>query len=407
MEKASLFDTPVDRGGTYSVKYGERRAKFGTEAVLPLWVADMDLPAPACVTEALKRRAEHPIYGYTLYPPRFFEAIAEWMARRHGWRVETEAIVPVPGVVPALNLLVETLTEPHEAVLVQTPVYHPFLRLGKNHGRRLLTNPLRYEGGRYTIDFDDFRSKAAEAKLFVLCSPHNPVGRAWHREELAQMGRICLEEGCLVVSDEVHADILYPPRRHIPFASLSPEAAAITVTLNAPSKTFNIAGLATAYAIVIDDSLRRRFRAALRRYDLTMGNLFGITALMAAYEEGEAWLESLLAYLRQNADFVEDWLETHAPAIRPAPLEATYLMWLDCRGLGLDDEALARFFIEEAKLGLNEGRSFGPGGSGFMRLNIATPRVVLEEATARLGAALSRLPESRKSPPTTPSTPPA
>jgi cystathionine beta-lyase len=367
MGEAVNFDRPVDRGGTWSVKYDERAAKFGRGDVLPLWVADMDLPAPECVTEALKRRAAHPIYGYTLYPDRFYGAIAAWMRRRHGWRVEREWIVPLPGVVPGLELAVAAFTKPGEGVLVQPPVYHPFLRLGRNHGRKLLENPLRLED-----------------------SPHNPVGRAWEREELARMARICAEEGCLIVSDEVHADIVYPPAGHTPLASLGDGAARITLTFNSPGKTFNVAGLATAYAIVPDDTLRRRLRSELRRYDLTMGNLFGIEALVAAYEGGEAWLGELLEYLRGNIRFVTEYLARHIPQVRPLTPEATYLMWLDCSGLGMDDGALARFFVEKAKLGLNAGVSFGSGGSGFMRLNVACPRSTLEEAMERLKEAVER-----------------
>jgi len=387
----NLFDAPVDRRGTYAVQYEERRAKFGTDDLLPLWVADMDLPSPECVTDALTRRARHPIYGYTVYPKRFYKAIATWMKRRHGWSVGRESILPVPGVVPALNLLVTALSRPDDGVLIQPPVYHPFFRLGKNHGRRLLQNPLRYEGGRYRIDFDDFRAKAREAKLFILCSPHNPVGRAWEREELETMGRICLEESCLIVSDEVHADIVYAPSRHIPIASLSPRISQITVTLNAPSKTFNIAGLNTAYAIVENDTIRRRFDAELRRYDLTMGNLFGIEALIAAYEGGETWLEELLPYLRGNIGYVAEFLRTRIPSITATPVEATYLMWLDCRKLGLGESELERFFIQKAKLGLNGGASFGREGSGFMRLNVGCPRQKLEMAMERLQAAIETL----------------
>ncbi|BDY12509.1 MalY/PatB family protein [Hydrogenimonas cancrithermarum] len=378
------FDRIIDRAGTYSVKYDEREAKFGTDDLLPLWVADMDLPSPECVVQALQRRAGHPIYGYTVYPDRFFEAIVRWMRQRHGWKIQRETIIPIPGVVPALDFLVTALTEPDDAILIQPPVYHPFFRLAKNHGRRSLENRLRFENGRYEIDFDDFRKKAKEAKLFILCSPHNPVGRVWRHEELETMVHICLEEKCLIVSDEIHADIVYAGNRHIPTASLSPEVADITITLNAPSKTFNIAGLNTAYAIISNDSLRRRFETELRRYDLTMGNLFGVEALMAAYEGGETWLEALLAYLQGNIDFVTGFLAREMPAIRPISPEATYLMWLDCQALGMDDERLEKFFVEKAKLGLNTGLSFGSGGSGFMRLNIGCPRPILEEAMGRL-----------------------
>ncbi len=384
----SLFYTYIDRHGTYSVKREERRAKFGTDDLLPLWVADMDLPAPACVTEALVKRAKHPIYGYTVYPERFFDAIVQWMAKHHDWHVERGDILPVPGVVPALNFLVTALTEPGDGILIQTPVYHPFFRLGKHHGRELLENPLIYDGNGYAVDFDDFRAKAKEAKLFVLCSPHNPVGRVWRYDELERMALICLEEECLIVSDEVHADIVYPPHRHIPVASLRQEASEITITLNAPSKTFNVAGLNTAYAVIANDSLRRRFEMSLKRYDLTMGNLFGIEALMAAYEGGETWLKELLVYLAGNIAYVTDFLGTYVPAIRPVEPEATYLMWLDCRALGMEDKELEEFFVRRAKLGLNTGASFGKEGSGFMRLNVAVPRAVLEEAMQRVKGAI-------------------
>ena len=384
----SPFDEKVDRSETYSVKYDSRKEKFGSDDVLPLWVADMDLPSPECVTNALVKRAQHPVYGYTIYPERFFEAIAGWMQKAHGWGIEKESIVAIPGVVPALNLLVASLSEPQEGVLIQPPVYHPFFRLGKNHGRKLLQNPLKFENGRYEIDFDDFEKKAKEAKLFVLCSPHNPVGRVWEKRELEKMARICLENGVTIISDEVHADIVYKPFKHTPIAKLSKEISDITVTLNAPSKTFNIAGLNTAYAIIENDSLRRRFESELKRYDLTMGNLFGIEALMAAYEEGEGWLKELLGYLKQNIEFVTRSLEREVASIKAIAPQATYLMWLDCRELGLDDKELEEFFVKKAKLGLNSGVSFGEGGSGFMRLNIGCTKETLSEAIKRLKRAL-------------------
>ncbi len=384
----SPFDEKVDRSGTYSVKYDSRKEKFGSDDVLPLWVADMDLPSPECVTNALVKRAQHPVYGYTIYPERFFEAIAGWMQKAHGWSIEKESIVAIPGVVPALNLLVTSLSEPGDGVLSQPPVYHPFFRLGKNHGQKLLQNPLKFENGRYEIDFDDFEKKAKEAKLFVLCSPHNPVGRVWEKRELEKIARICLENGVTIISDEVHADIVYKPFKHTPIAKLSKEISHITVTLNAPSKTFNIAGLNTAYAIIENDSLRRRFESELKRYDLTMGNLFGIEALMAAYGEGEGWLKELLGYLEQNIEFVTRSLEREVASIKAIAPQATYLMWLDCRELGLDDKELEEFFVKKAKLGLNSGVSFGEGGSGFMRLNIGCTKETLSEAIKRLKRAL-------------------
>jgi cystathionine beta-lyase len=391
MKEPIDFDTPIDRSGTYSVKYDEREAKFGRDDCLPLWVADMDLPAPRCVTDALIKRASHPIYGYTVYPDRFYESIVAWMKKRHGWHIGKEAVVPVPGVVPALDFLVTALTPPDGKILIQPPVYHPFFRLSSHHGRTLLTNPLRLEGNSYTIDFEDFSAKAKEADLFILCSPHNPVGRVWREDELERLASICLEEECLLISDEIHADIVHAPNRHIPIASLSARIAHNTVTLNAPSKTFNIAGLNTAYAVVENDSIRRKLLSALRRYDLTMGNLFGIEALMAAYEGGERWLDALLAYLGENIDFITRYLHENIPQIRAVKPEATFLLWLDCRNLGMDDERLRHFFVHEAGLGLNPGTDFGQEGSGFMRMNVGCPRETLEEAMQRLKRAVETI----------------
>ncbi|MCF6200587.1 MAG: PatB family C-S lyase [Hydrogenimonas sp.] len=384
----SIFDKKIDRSGTYSVKYESRYEKFKADNILPLWVADMDLPSAECVTKALVKRASHPIYGYTIYPERFYRAIEGWMLKRHGWRIDEGSIVPIPGVVPALNFLVTALSEPGDGVLIQPPVYHPFFRLGKNHGRNLIENPLKLTGERYEIDFEDFEQRAKEAKLFILCSPHNPVGRVWEQEELEKMAHICMRNGVTIVSDEVHADIVYQGQKHIPIASLAKEIAEITVTLNAPSKTFNIAGLNTAYAIVNNSSLRRRLDMELKRYDLTMGNLFGIEALIAAYEGGDAWLGELLNYLKGNIEVVTKVLNGSDCAIKALRPEATYLMWLDCRTLGLDDSELEEFFIKRAKLGLNSGVSFGKDGSGFMRLNIACSRSILKEAMKRIKSAL-------------------
>ncbi len=385
------FETQIDRSGTYTLQWDGREKRFDSSEILPLWVADMDLPSPECITNALKRRAGHPIYGYTIYPERFFEAICGWMKSMHGWNIEKNSIVPVPGVVPALNFLVNAFSRPQDGIIIQPPVYHPFFRLGKNHNRRLLENRLLLENGRYKIDFDDFYTKAKEAKLFILCSPHNPVGRVWEREELEKMVEICLSENLLIISDEIHADIVFAPNRHIPTALISREAADITITLNAPSKSFNIAGLNTAYAIVENETKKRRFETELERYDLTMGNLFGIEALIWAYEEGEDWIKKLLKHLKGNIEYVKSFLDEASSSVHPLNPEATYLMWLDCRGLGMDDRELTDFFVKKAKLGLNSGISFGTGGSGFMRLNIGCSRKKLERAMLQLKNALDEL----------------
>lgn len=380
----SIFDKIYYRSGTYSVKYDERASKFGEKNVLPLWVADMDLPAPKCVTDALIKRASHPIYGYTTYPDRFFDAIIDWLSKQHSWDVKKEDIVPIPGVVPALNFLISSLSKDGDSVLIQPPVYPPFFKAAKNHKRKLLTNPLLYKDGKYSIDFDDFRKKTKEAKIFILCSPHNPVGRVWTKDELEKMAKICLENNCLIISDEIHSDIVYKPNRHIPTASLSKEVLDITITLNAPSKTFNIAGLNTAYAVIKNDSIKRAFKKELDRYSLNMGNIFGIEALISAYECGGEWLDELLDYLKGNIDYVTNFLKNEIKEIKPIKPQATFLIWLDCKDMGLSDEELKNFFIKRAKLGLNSGIEFGKEGSGFMRLNIGCHREMLKKAMEQL-----------------------
>ncbi len=379
------FYTP-DRSNTYAVKWEERYNKFATEDLIPLWVADMDLPSPPCVQEALIKRAKHPIYGYTIYPDAYYIAIISWMQRRFDWKVEKEWIVPAYGVVPSINFAIEALTEMGDGVIVQTPIYPPFISSVQKHRRKLLENRLSYVGGAYHIDFEDFESKAKEAKLFLLCSPHNPSGRVWDCDELDQMIDICRKYDVQIVSDEIHADIVYEKTHHI-MASQAPER---TILLTAPSKTFNVAGLNTSFAIIPDKKLRNLYSREQRRSGLGDGNPFGIEALIAAYSFADEWLEDLKKYLKKNINFVSEFIIHHKLAIIPIKTEATFLVWLDCNGLGYDDKRLQEFFIKEAKLGLNSGSSFGEAGSGFMRLNVGTSLVVLEEAMARLLDACSR-----------------
>lgn len=385
------FDEPIDRSGTASVKYDVRSAVFGRQDVMPLWVADMDFAAPDCVRSALLARAAHPIYGYTTYPDEFYEAITGWLNRRHDWQPGKEAIVPLPGVVPAMNLIVAALTEPGAGILVQTPVYPPIHQLAGNQGRRALENPLLWTEHGYEIDWTGFESKLAQARLLVLCAPHNPVGRVWRRDELQRIADLCLRYDVWVLADEIHADLVYAPHRHIPLATLSPEIGARCLTLQAPSKTFNVAGLNTSFAVVENADLRQRLSDALSRSGLTSANVFGVTALTSAYEAGEPWLRQLLKQLQANRDYVIDFMNQHLPSIRVQRPEATFLLWLDCRSLALDDTALNRFFIDEAGLGLNAGISFGAAGSGFMRMNIACPQSQLAAAMQGLLAAVHRL----------------
>ncbi len=375
----------VDRSGTYTTKYEDAVLKFGTDDLLPLWVADMDLASPPCVQEALQKRAAHPVYGYTVYPPRYFEAIVAWYARRYGWQIEKEWIVPCYGVVPSMNFAIEAFSKKGEGIIVQTPIYPPFVSSVKHRKRKVLENALRYRNGHYEIDFDDFEAKAKEASLFLLCSPHNPTGRAWSDAELERLIAICVQNDVLIIADEIHADIVYE-KVHRSIGSFE-AALQHCVVLHAPSKTFNVAGLNTSFAVIPNDSVRRAYRLEQDRSGITNGNPFGIEALMAAYEAGDAWLEPLKAHLSGNMAFVREYLDTHNLPIVPVKSEATFLMWLDCSSMALSQKALVDFFVYKAKLGLNDGESFGENGRGFMRLNVGTSRKVLEQAMSRLSRA--------------------
>lgn len=384
----------VDRRGSDSVKFDARLARFGRDDVIPLWVADMDFAAPAAVQHALRARAAHPVYGYTCYPPAFYSAIGQWLATQHRWHIDTDAIVPLPGVVPTLSLLIDLFSQPGDGVLVQSPVYPPIHQMPVNQHRRLLENTLRWTPEGYEIDWDDFSAKIKQARLFILCSPHNPVGRVWRREELLKMAELCLESGVLILVDEVHADLVYEPNHHIPIASLSAEIFAQCITLNAPSKTFNIAGLNTAFAVIENPVLRRRVREGVINAGLGSGNVFGITASIAAYQSGSDWLSALKYRLRENRDRVCRFFAEIDLGIEVKTPEATFLLWLDCRvlmqRLGLkDDDALSAFFVNQAGLGLNAGISFGQAGSGFMRLNIGCPMETLTRALDQLQYAIS------------------
>ena len=379
------FDT-VHRTGTGCSKWDGLEAKFGDGDILPLWVADMDFEVPEAVQEAIAERSKHPVYGYARYTETFYRGIIAWYADRFDWQIEEEWIVPEHGVVISINLAIEAFTQEGEGVLVQTPVYPPFLSSVENHGRSVLENRLLFDAGNTTIDFEDFETKAKEASLFLLCSPHNPSTRSWSREALEKMVEICHRHGVLIVSDEIHSDLVLRGR-HLPTASLE-KAKEITLVLHAPSKTFNIAGLNTSYVVIPDQRLRERYIAAHKKAGLDNGNVCGVVALEAAYRHGRPWLEALKTHLIANSAFVQQYLQHHIPEITVYQHDATFLMWLDCRGLGMDDEALSTFFIQEAKLGLNSGISFGDAGSGFMRLNIGTGQEMLEKAMQQLERAV-------------------
>ena len=372
----------INRSETYTTKYDDAVKKFGTNDLMPLWVADMDLASPVCVQETLKKRAVHPVYGYTVYPQRYFDAIRGWMKKRFDWEIEEAWIVPCYGVVPSMNFAIEAYSQEGEGVVIQSPIYPPFASSVRSRKRTLHDNVLVNNDGHYEIDFEDFEEKIKLSRLFLLCSPHNPTGRVWNEAEIEKMIAICLKHDVVIVSDEIHADIVYEKMHHSigTFEKIKEHC----IILTAPSKTFNVAGLNTSYAIIPDDRLRRRFHVMQDRSGVTNGNPFGIEALMSAYEEGDAWLDSLKIYLSENINYVTAFLQEKALPVEALPVEATFLMWLDCREMGLSQEELIHFFIKEAKLGLNDGKSFGDSGEGFMRLNVGTSKEVLEVAMNRI-----------------------
>jgi cystathionine beta-lyase len=389
------FDREIQRSGTCSVKHDGCAAYFGTPDVLPLWVADMDFAAPEAVTRALAQRAAHPVYGYTFYPDSLYEALIAWLKKRHGWEIQREWIVMAPGVVPSLFAAVMAFAQPGEGVIVQPPVYFPFFSAVTTNQRRLIENPLRQENGRYGIDFEHLERCAADgARLLLLCSPHNPVGRVWSRKELAEILRIARRYDLMVLSDEIHADLIYPGQQHTILAALEADEWPDTIGSNiitavAPSKTFNIPGLGLSSLIVPDPAHRAALHKAFATLHSNNSNPFSITAFETAYRDGEAWLDSLMVYLRDNRDFVSGYLATHLPAIRLIQPQGTYLLWLDCRDLQMSDAQLHEFFVRQARVGMNPGTVFGKGGSGFMRLNIGSPRHIIAAALERITHALN------------------
>lgn len=375
------FDRVIERRGTDSVKYDLLQPLFGSEDVLPMWVADMDFAVPDFVRDAVIQRAEHSIYGYTVRPERYNESIAGWVSRRHGWSVDPGNIDFSPGVVPALVLCVLAYTEPGERILVQSPVYFPFFSSIENHGRELVNNQLVDNEGVYSMDFDDLEEKFRSGiKMMMLCHPHNPVGRAWTMEELQQLAALANQYDVLILSDEIHSDLLLFGQRHIPLASLGKEIASRTITCIAPSKTFNLAGLHTSAVIIEDPVLKEKYKKILEEIHIGGGNIFGFVALEAAYNHGDAWLEQLLEYLEGNFLLVKEFLEKNLPGTRVSPLEATYLAWINFETLGLDDKELMKLMVQEAGLALVDGPRFGAGGSQYLRMNFAAPRSVINMA---------------------------
>ena len=385
------FDEYVERRNTNSVKWDGTDEVFGTKDVLPMWVADMDFLSPPTVVEAIENRAKHGVYGYTLKNDAFYDSFVEWVEKRHGWRVKKGWIVATPGVVSAIALAILTFTKPGDEIVLQPPVYYPFFRTVKGLNRKMVFNPLKFEGYRYTMNFDDLEKKISDkTKMLLLCNPQNPTGRVFTKEELERVGNICKKHDIVIASDEIHADIVYKDYKHIPIASLK-DFSEITITFMAPSKTFNIAGLNTAMTIISNEEMLKDFSTMLESMGLGIGNVFGITASQAAYKEGEEWLEDLLDYLKENLEFLKNFVHERMPEVRVVEPEGTYLVWLDFNFLKMGDQELRTLMLEKAKVALDDGYIFGPGGSGFQRLNIATPRSVLKEGLLRIEKALKEL----------------
>jgi len=395
------FDRVIDRRNTDCMKHDHNAAFFGTDDVLPMWVADMDFPCPEPVLEAMRRRLDHPILGYTYPPDSLYRAIIDRMGRVYDWSVQKDWITFVPGVVDGVYAAVRALTQPGDEVVIQPPAYFPFFPAVTNNGCQIVNNPLRLEGDRYVMDFDDlarrfatvagFPGKTHRIRALVLCSPHNPVGRVWTADELRRLGDLCLANDCVIISDEIHCDLLVGKARHTPTAGLSLELAKATITLMAPSKSFNLAGLGASFAIIPDPELRRRFARA--RAGQGGVNLLGFVAMEAALRDGGDYLAQLNAYLVGNVAAFARGL-AGIPGVRLAPdtgPEGTYLAWVDMRELGLDDEALKNFMLGKARIATSYGWMFGPGGEGFQRFNLACPRSLVEEAISRLAAAVAAL----------------
>ena len=379
------FDQIIDRRGTYSLKWDFLQEKVGDEEIIPLWVADMDFLSPPSVIDALRNRAAHGIYGYTGWPDSYYQSIIFWMKKRFSWPIEKEWIIFTPGVIPALHLAVQAFTQPGDKVIIQPPVYRPFRLAVENNGRRLIQNTLVNQGGYYRMDLESLESQIDDqTRLLILCSPHNPVSRVWRAEELKELVNLCFNRGIIIISDEIHADLIMPGFTHLPTSQISSEAAEITVTCTAPNKTFNIAGLEMGNAIIPNHRLRARFQQALLKAGLFLANTFGVVATEVAYLEGEKWLTAVINYIHQNYLFLQEYFGHYLPEIKITPLEGTYLAWLDFRAFHLSDKELQEKLLRKAKVWLDEGPKFGQGGQGFQRLNLACPRGLLEEALERI-----------------------
>ena len=393
MMKTYNFDEIIDRSGSGDLKHEALLPRWGRNDLLPLWVADMDFATPDFVVDALKARLSHPIFGYTIEPADYRPTIIDWNESHHGWKIKPEWISFIPGIVKGIGFVVNVFTKPGEKVIIQPPVYHPFRMTPEDNGREVVFNPLRLrEDGYYDMDFDNLSEVCDDkCRVLILSNPHNPAGVCWSKEPLQRLADFCYEHNIIVISDEIHSDMALFGNRHVPFASVSERAADISITFAAPTKTFNMAGIVSSYAVISNDDLRQCFYGWLKANELDEPTIFAPIATIAAYQKGEGWRKQMLAYVENNVRFVEDYCRERIPGVRPLRPQASFLIWLNCRGLGLNHDKLLELFIDKAHLALNDGEMFGPGGEGFMRLNVGTPRSVLRQALEQLAEAVNEL----------------
>ena len=387
------FDKVIDRRETGALKLEVLKDRYGSADLLPLWVADMDFETPSFITDALRKRLEHSLFGYTVEPEEYWPTVIRWIATHHDWEVKREWLSYIPGIVKGIGMAINVFVKEDEKVIIQPPVYHPFRLTPQGNGREVVYNPLQEnEDGSYRMDFENLETVADEkCRMLILSNPHNPAGIVWDKETLARLADFCYRRDILVISDEIHCDMALWNNKHIPFASVSDKAAACSIVFGAPSKTFNIAGIVSSYAVVPNDTIRNRFFSWLKANELNEPTLFAPIATIAAFQQGEPWRKEMLRYIEKNIDFVVDYCMSYLPQIKPLRPQASFLVWLDCRALGLDHDGLVNLLCKKARLALNDGEMFGPGGEGFMRMNVASPTSVLCQAMEQLRTAISAL----------------
>lgn len=384
------FDQIIDRKGTNALKTDVLKERYGDDSLIPLWVADMDFLSPPAVTEAIIERAKHGLFGYTCASQAYYDSIINWVKNKHDWNIEQQWITFIPGIVKGIAFVIDCFSTKEDHVIIQPPVYHPFKIIPTLHHREVVNNPLILEAGQYKMDLDDLKKHInPSSKVLILCNPHNPGGRVWTKQELIDLAEICYDNNILVISDEIHSDLVFVNHKHIPFASVSDKAAQNSITFMAPSKTFNIAGIVSSYSIIPNDKIRNKFNRYLRSSELEEGHIFAYLAAQAAYENGEDWLQEAKTYIWENILFVEDFMKSNIPQIKIIIPEASFLVWLDCRELNLSQKDLVSLFVKDAKLALNDGIMFGKEGEGFMRLNVGSPKSIIEKALNNLKVAIN------------------